>query len=77
MMNEYEFCIVAHNQAGVSAYSKKQSDRLQVTNECGTATSSLDILVQTVPSLQITSSGEAYVNLVSYTCSKDSESELQ
>ncbi|CAF2580032.1 unnamed protein product [Rotaria sp. Silwood2] len=53
----------------------------QATNECGTATSRLDTLVQTVPSsqdasLQVTASSKDYVSLVWYTYSNDSESEL-
>jgi titin len=55
--------------------------RLQATNECGTATSRLDILVQTVPSppgapLQVTASGKDYVSLAWYTCPDDGGSEL-
>ncbi|CAF0814387.1 unnamed protein product [Rotaria sordida] len=55
--------------------------RLQATNECGTATSRFDILVQTVPSppggpLQVTSSGKDYVSLAWHTCPDDGGSEL-
>ncbi|CAF4929782.1 unnamed protein product, partial [Rotaria sp. Silwood1] len=55
--------------------------RVQATNECGTATSRLDILVQTVPSppggpLQVTASGKDYVSLAWHTCPDDGGSEL-
>jgi titin len=55
--------------------------RLQATNECGTATSRLDILVQTPPSppgppLQVTASGKDYVSLAWHTCPDDGGSDL-
>ena len=55
--------------------------RLQATNECGTITSRLDILVQTVPSppgspLQVTASGKDYVSLAWHTCPDDGGSDL-
>ena len=55
--------------------------RLQATNECGTITSRLDILVQTVPSppggpLQVTASGRDYASLAWHTCPDDGGSEL-
>ncbi len=55
--------------------------RLQATNECGTATSRLDILVQTAPSppgapLQVTASGKDYASLAWHTCPDDGGSDL-
>ncbi|CAF3389468.1 unnamed protein product [Rotaria socialis] len=55
--------------------------RLQATNECGTVTARIDILVQTVPSppggpLQVTASGKDYVSLAWHTCEDDGGSEL-
>ncbi|UJR23285.1 hypothetical protein I4U23_026301 [Adineta vaga] len=55
--------------------------RLQATNECGTATARLDILVQTVPSppggpLQVTASGKDYASLAWHTCSDDGGSDI-
>lgn len=55
--------------------------RMQATNECGTTTARIDILVQTVPSppggpLQVTASGKDYVSLAWHTCSDDGGSEL-
>lgn len=55
--------------------------RLQATNESGTVTSRLDILVQTAPSppgapLQVTASGKDYVSLAWHTCSDDGGSDL-
>ncbi|CAF0803958.1 unnamed protein product [Adineta steineri] len=49
---------------------------LQATNESGTATSRLDILIRTVPlppgaSLQISDSGNDYVSLAWHTCPDD------
>ena len=55
--------------------------RLQATNECGTITARLDILVQTVPSppggpLLVTASGKDYVSLAWHTCPDDGGSDL-
>lgn len=55
--------------------------RLQATNECGTITARLDILVQTVPSppggpLLVTGSGRDYASLAWHTCPDDGGSEL-
>ena len=55
--------------------------RLQATNECGTTTVRLDILVQAVPSppgepLQVTASGKDYVSLAWHTCPDDGGSDL-
>jgi titin len=55
--------------------------RLQATNECGTITSRIDILVQTVPSppggpLQVTASGKDYASLAWHACPDDGGNEL-
>jgi hypothetical protein len=55
--------------------------RLQATNECGTTTARLDILVQTVPSppgapLQVTASGKDYVSLAWHACPDDGGCDL-
>jgi len=55
--------------------------RVQATNECGSVTSRLDILVQTVPSppggpLQVTASGKDYASLAWHTCPDDGGSDL-
>lgn len=55
--------------------------RIQATNESGTITARLDLLVQTAPSrpgppLQVTASGKDYVSLAWHTCPDDGGSEL-
>ena len=55
--------------------------RLQATNECGTATSRLDILIQTAPSppggpLLVTASGKDYASLAWHSCPDDGGSEI-